>query len=44
MAICDEEKFILKIINEKCIAILNNSNIEYDIELFNNGKARSNNS
>ncbi len=38
IAICDDEEIILEIIKEKCIAILNDNNCEYDIALFNNGK------
>ncbi|GAA4293517.1 LytTR family DNA-binding domain-containing protein [Anaerocolumna aminovalerica] len=37
IAICDDEEIILEIIKEKCITILNESSIEYDIALFNNG-------
>mgnify|MGYP001017619113 CR=1 FL=1 len=35
IAICDDEEIILEIMKEKCITILNESNIEYDIILFN---------
>ena len=38
IAICDDEEIILEIMKEKCITILNESNIEYDIILFNNGR------
>lgn len=38
IAICDDEEIILEIIKEKCRTILNDSNIEYEIILFNNGR------